>query len=143
MKSRQTRKTLKRRTLKKRNGLRGGAKKMPTSIPIAIKRAKKAIQKYILHPCEKHKIIAEEEIENANNISKNTDRKEWKKELFIISYRAFSLKLGSTNWYDKTREVQWSLDKMPEWARNGKEEPDTGYAFGEHSYTKAPKSMGQ
>lgn len=131
------------RNKRRRNTMRAGTKKLPTSLPIVIKRAKKAIQKYILHPCEKHRIIAEEEISNANRISKNSDRKHWKRELFIISHQHFSSKFGSSNWYNKTNEEQWNLEKIPEWARNGKDEPDSGYKIGEHNYVKAPKSNGR
>ena len=117
----------------------GGAK-LPTEPYAVIKRAKKAIQKLLLNKddskTEKLRATAQEEIENANKHC-GSDRKYWREEVLIVSNKAFSDTVGSSNWHTKTRTLQWSLTKMPAWAHNGKDEPNTGTTIEGKPYTKA------
>jgi hypothetical protein len=122
-----------RKTMKK-----GGAKKkpLPTSSHAAIKRAKKAIQDLILNPSEEKRAIAKEEIDNANK-RRDSNRTNWEKETLIIPHYG----LCPSSWYCKTNEVQWSLNKMPDWAKSGKLEPKIGETVHGHAYTTPPKSQ--
>ena len=116
----------------------GGAKRrpLPTASHAAIKRAKKAIQDLLLNPSEEKRAIAQEEIENANK-RRDSNRTNWNKEILIVPHYG----LCPSSWYCQTNEVQWSLNKMPEWAKNGKLEPKIGEMVHGHAYTSAPKSM--
>jgi hypothetical protein len=120
-----------------------GQTKLPTRPDAAIKRAKKAIQKLLLNTdeskSEKLRKTAEEEIENAN---KNCgDRKYWREEVLIKSNKQFSDSVLSSSWYTKTKTVQWSLTRMPEWAKNGADEPNAGTTIEGKPYTIAPPSV--
>lgn len=121
----------------------GGAK-LPTAPHAAIKRAKKAIQKLLLNgdasKTDKLRATAEEEIANANKHCGH-DRKYWKEEVLIVSNKAFSDTIPNSSWYVKTRSIQWSLTKMPVWAKNGKDEPTTGTLIEGKAYTKALPSQ--
>jgi hypothetical protein len=121
-----------------------GGGKLPTAPHAAIKRAKKAIQKLLLNEdaskTEKLRATAEEEIANANKHC-GSDRKYWREEVLIVSNKAFSDTVGSSSWYTKTRFIQWGLTKMPDWARNGKDEPNTGTIIEGKAYTKALPSQ--
>jgi len=110
---------------------------LPTALQPAIKRAKKAIQDYQLHPSEEKRKTAEIEIENANKVSKKQGRRRWQMEMLIIPH--YSLCRGS--WYAESNEAQWSIDKMPTWAQNGKNEPDNSVSILGRAYTKAPPSV--
>jgi hypothetical protein len=121
----------------------GGAK-LPTAPHAAIKRAKKAIQKLLLNKdaskTEKLRTTAQEEIENANKHC-GSDRKYWREEVLIVSNKQFSDTIPNSSWYTKLRTIQWSLTKMPEWALNGKDEPNTGTSIEGKPYTKALPSQ--
>lgn len=111
---------------------------LPTALQPAIKRAKKSIQNSLLHPGDlKKKKIALDEIENANNISSQNGRIKWQTEMLIIPH--YNLCPG--DWYLSTNEIQWSIDKMPKWVENGKNEPDVNYSINGISYTSAPNSV--
>jgi len=118
--------------------------KLPTEPYAVIKRAKKAIQKLLLNEDasknEKLRATAEVEIAHANKHC-GSDRRYWREEVLIISNKAFSDSVGSSSWYTKTRSIQWSLTKMPAWARNGKDEPNAGAIIEGKAYTKALPSQ--
>lgn len=143
MSSNRSQKNKSKSTHNKSMSQRGGVKKLPTAAHASIKRAKKAIQKLLLNDdsskTAKLRETAEIEIENAN---KNCyDRNEWKKEILIISNKAFSDSVGISSWYSRVKTVQWSLTHMPAWAHNGKDEPDTGAMIEGKRYTKALPSQ--
>jgi len=116
----------------------GGAGKMPTSKEASIKRAKKAIQKYYLDKTAAKKAIAEAEIANAN--AHCGDRKKWDHEMLIKSNKEFSDATRNSSWYLVTSSKQWSLEKMPDWAKNGNEEPTVGEKVKDTAYFKGAKS---
>uniref|UniRef100_A0A6C0JJH7 Uncharacterized protein n=1 Tax=viral metagenome TaxID=1070528 RepID=A0A6C0JJH7_9ZZZZ len=103
-----------------------GKSKLPTSTEASVKRAKKAIQKYILDKSktDKKRETVEAEIENANKHG----RKGWNHEVLIRSNQGFNntVRNNSHNWYVLTSEVQWSLKKMPDWAKSGNDQPEKG-----------------
>lgn len=138
--------SMSRKKLSKNNQTRkmSGGGKLPTAPHAAIKRAKKAIQKLLLNEdaskTDKLRATAEEEIENANKHC-GYDRKYWREEVLIVSNKAFSDTIPNSSWYTKTRSIQWSLTKMPAWARNGKDEPDVGIIIEGKEYTKALPSQ--
>jgi hypothetical protein len=107
----------------KNKTMMGGAGKLPTSTEASVKRAKKAIQKYILDKSktDKKRETVEAEIANANKHG----RKGWNHEVLIRSNQGFNntVRNNSHNWYVSTSHVQWSLDKMPDWAKSGKDQP--------------------
>jgi hypothetical protein len=113
---------------------------LPFAYQAAIKRAKKAIQAYILDPeNEKKYATAVVEVNNADEVVGNGNRKYWRQEVLMVPHYG----LVPTSWYAKTFKVeQWSLErmKMPEWAKNGKLEPDLGVNILGHAYTTPPKS---
>jgi hypothetical protein len=107
------------------------------SLPAAIKRAKFAIQDNILNPGnEEKRAKAIKEIDNANTISRVGGRKYWYKELLIFPH----YDLVPSSWYAETRDIQWSIEKIPEWAKSGKSEPDLGTDIRGYKYTVPPKS---
>jgi hypothetical protein len=118
--------------------------KLPTEPYAVIKRAKKAIQKLLLNEDasknEKLRATAEVEIAHANKHC-GSDRRYWREEVLIISNKAFSDTIPNSSWYTKTRSIQWSLTKMPAWARNGKDEPNAGAIIEGKAYTKALPSQ--
>lgn len=103
-----------------------GKGKLPTSTEASVKRAKKAIQKYILDKSktDKKRETVEAEIANANKHG----RKGWNHEVLIRSNQGFNntVRNDSHSWYVSTSHVQWSLDKMPDWAKSGNEQPKKG-----------------
>jgi len=103
-----------------------GKTKLPTRPDAAIRRAKLAIQAFILNldesKSETLRTDAIEAIENAKN-HPDSNRKQWEYELLIESNKAFSKTVGSTNWYTLRPTIQWSLTEMPDWARSGEKEP--------------------
>jgi len=111
--------------------------KLPTALQPSIKRAKLAIRSFIQNPTEDKRKIAELEIANADKISKGKGRKNWKNEILIIPHYT----LCFNSWYAETNSTQWSIDKMPDWAKNGENEPNIGTNIDGNSYTKAPKSQ--
>lgn len=116
----------------------GGAGKMPTSKEASIKRAKKAIQKYHLDKTASKKATAEAEIANAN--AHCGDRKKWDHEMLIKSNKEFSDAARNSSWYLVTSSKQWTLEKMPDWAKNGNEEPAVGEMINGTAYFKGAKS---
>lgn len=114
--------------------------KLPTEPHAVIKRAKKAIQKLLLNEdaskTDNLKAIALIEIANADKHC-GSSRKYWREEALIVSNKAFSDEVGSSSWYTKTRTLQWSLKKMPAWARNGKDEPNVGAMIQGEPYSNA------
>lgn len=131
----------KRRTSSKKTmsaKISGGAGKMPTSKEASIKRAKKAIQKYLLDKTAAKKATAEAEIANAN--AHCGDRKKWDHEILIKSNKQFSDAARNSSWYLISSSKQWSLEKMPDWAENGNEEPAVGEKVKDTAYFKEAKS---
>jgi hypothetical protein len=132
--------------LSKKNQTRkmGGGAKLPTATHAVIKRAKKAIQKLLLNKDDsktaKLRETAEEEIANANKYC-GSDRRYWREEVLIASNKEFSDTIPNSSWYTKVRTIQWSLTKMPAWAHNGKDEPNTGTIIEGKAYTKALPSQ--
>ena len=108
------------------------------SLQPAIKRAKKAIQDYLLNPeNDKKREKALAEIENANTVSDEYGRRRyWRNELLVVPH----YDLVPSSWYAETRETQWSIERMPDWARNGKLVPELGTDISGRAYTVAPKS---
>jgi hypothetical protein len=133
------------KTLKsnKRRTMKAGAGKLPTAKHAVIKRAKKAIQKLLLNKDESKRAKLREtaEIEIANADKHCGDRKYWREEVLIASNQPFCQTIPNSSWYCKLRAVQWSLTKMPEWAENGKDEPNDGQLIEGKSYVKAPPSQ--
>jgi len=134
------------RLASKRLSLTGGAKSkpLPTATHAAIKRAKKAIQKWHLNadPSKAEELRTEAEIESANADKNCGDRKYWRQEILIASNQLFCESVGNTSWYCKTyRVVQWGFTKMPDWAQNGKDEPNEGVIIEGKPYVKSPPSQ--
>jgi hypothetical protein len=114
---------------------------LPFSLQPAIKRAKLAIQALLLDPKNPQKrVIALREIENADNVSSVAGRRRWRFEYLIVPHYG----LFSTSWYGeshiKSTELVWDIDRMPEWAKNGRTEPAIGEIVNGKEYTQPPKS---
>jgi len=117
----------------------------------AIKRAKMDIQKHILNtnPAKSGALreAALASIRNAHDCTGRGGRHNWRNEVLIASNQQFSGEFfrdsGATNfnWYVLTETPQWGIDIMPDWARNGKSEPNRGALIEGKSYTMAPKSQ--
>lgn len=108
------------------------------TLQTAIKKAKIAIQKSQLDPVNTVKReTALQEMAIANQLSREqNNRLWWKNEILIKPH--YSLQPDS--WYIETKTVQWGIDNMPEWAQNGKIEPDLHVSINGIAYTEAPKS---
>lgn len=138
--------TTQRRKSNKRTTMKAGApkSKLPTATHAVIKRAKKAIQKLLLNEdaskAAKLRETAEIEMENADK-NCGGDRKYWREEVLITSNKLFCDTIPNTSWYCKARTVQWSLTKMPEWAKNGKDEPKSGESIEGKPYVKSLPSQ--
>jgi len=120
------------------------AKALPKAPHAAIKRAKRALQKWHLNmEASKADALKEEaELEIANADANCGDRKYWRQEILINSNHLFSESVGNSSWYCKTfRVVQWSFTKMPDWAQNGEDEPNSGVIIEGKPYVPAPPSQ--
>jgi hypothetical protein len=120
--------------------MKAGAGKLPTATHAVIKRAKKAIQKLLLNTdaSKTETLKATAEIEMANADKHCGDRKYWREEVLITSNQPFCQSIPNTSWYCKVRAVQWSLTKIPEWAKNGKDEPNAGEMIEGKPYVNPP-----
>jgi hypothetical protein len=137
----------KRRGTSTRSVRTASAKPLPTTDFGAIKRAKVDIQKYLLNtnPAKADALREAAEASIANADEHAGGRREWRKEVLLASNQPFCRLFhpGATNfgWYLPTKTVQWGIDKMPDWARNGKAEPDSGTLIEGKSYIKSPPSQ--
>ena len=114
---------------------------LPLSLQPAIKRAKLAIQALLLDPENpKKRVIALREIENADKNSSVAGRRRWRFEYLIVPH----YDLFASSWYGeshiKSTEPVWDIDRMPEWAKNGRPEPAHGEIVNGKEYTQPPKS---
>lgn len=114
---------------------------LPKSLQPAIRRAKLAIQALLLDPKNPQKrVIALREIENADNVSSVAGRRRWRFEILVVPH----YDLFTSSWYGeshiKTTDPLWDIDRMPEWARNGRTEPAVGEIVNGKEYTQPPKS---
>ena len=117
----------------------------------AIKRAKTDIQKHLLNTnptkADALRQAAAASMANADNCTGRAGRYNWRNELLIASNQQFSGEFYKEsgrnffNWYVLTGREQWGIDKMPDWARNGKPEPNRGASIEGKSYTMALKSQ--
>jgi|LauGreDrversion2_2_1035103.scaffolds.fasta_scaffold02021_3 hypothetical protein len=117
----------------------------------AIKRAKVDIQKHLLNtnPAKAGALreAALASIANADDCTGRSGRHNWRNEALLASNQQFSGEFYKEsgrnffNWYVLTGREQWGIDKMPDWARNGKPEPNRGTPIEGKSYTMALKSQ--
>jgi len=133
------------------------ARPLPTADHAAIKRAKLDIQKYLLNTnpakADGLRAAAEAAISNADAClpksasGRKSGRYNWRNEVLIVSNQQFSGELDSAggsnffNWYALSRMEQWNINKMPEWARNGKPEPTKDTLIEGRPYKMALKSQ--
>jgi len=112
---------------------------LPSALQPAIKRAKLAIQDALLSPSDPNKLaLAERAVQNAHEVASKKGRKNWDKEILMVPHYQLH------SWYCETKDVQWSLTSMPQWAKNGRTEPIAGIdMINGFLYTDAPKSTGR